>query len=111
MTKTLLIIVGVMTLINCAQEPIKESANVKSHLRVNKSLDECQRLGQVITKYEMNKKLSPLDNKIQAQEKMKQQAFDDYRANNIVFLSTRLVEGGYREPDTIAGKGLAYMCY
>ena len=111
MTKTLLIIVSFIITTSCSQDPVKEPADVTSHLRVNKSLDECQRLGEVRTTYETDKKLDQFENKIQAQEKMKQQAYDEYRANNIVILSTHLVKGGFREPDIISGRGLAYKCY
>ena len=111
MTRILLAIGSLIIITSCAQEPVKEPADVTSHLRVNKSLDECQRLGEVRTTYETDKKLDQFENKIQAQEKMKQQAYDEYRADNIVFLSTHLVKGGFREPDVISGRGLAYKCY
>ncbi len=111
MNKILLIIGSVALLTNCSQEPVKEPANVTSHTRVNKLLDNCQRLATVKSKYVIDKKLSQLDNKIKAQEKMKQKAYDKYRANNIVLLSSHVTKGGFREPDTITGRGIAYKCY
>lgn len=61
--------------------------------------------------YKVNKDLSRRENEIQAQAEMKQQAYDEYRADNIVFINTQYIEGGFREPDMIYSRGLAYKCY
>ena len=111
MNKILITISTVILLSGCSPEITKEPAQVTSHIRVNKSLDNCQRISQFKTEYKVNKDLSRRENKIQAQAEMKQQAYDEYRADNIVFINTQYVEGGFREPDMIYSRGLAYKCY
>ncbi len=106
----LLIAICLVTLAACSPEPVREPAQVTSHIRVNKTLDDCQRLGQVRATYTTSKKLSQRENEIRAQQSLKQKAYDEYRANHIVFINTRYVKGGYREPDTIHSRGIAYLC-
>ena len=109
--KILLTAGSIIWLSGCSPEITKEPAQVTTHTRVNKSLDDCQRISQFKAEYEVNKDLSRRENEIQAQAEMKQQAYDEYRADNIVFINTQYVKGGFREPDMIYSRGLAYKCY
>ena len=111
MNKILLIAGSVILLSNCSQEITKEPAQVTTHTQVGKSLDGCQRISQFKAEYKVNKDLSRRENKIQAQAEMKQQAYDEFRADNVVFINTQYVKGGFREPDMIYSRGLAYKCY
>ena len=111
MNKILLTAISISLLASCTAEIKQEPAVVISHTRVTPSLDDCDRLGPISTEYETNKKLTQLENKIKAQDEMKQKAYDQYRANNIVFINTRYVEGGFRVPDMIYNRGIAYRCY
>lgn len=111
MNKTLLTVISFTLLASCTAEIKQTPAAVTSHTRVNPSLDDCDRLGPINTEYETNKKLTQLENKIKAQDEIKQKAYDQYRANNIVFINTRYVEGGFRVPDMIYNRGIAYRCY
>ncbi len=95
----------------CSNEITIKHVPVVSHTRVNKALDGCDKLGEVKVEYEANKKLDQRENRMQAQDLLKQQAYEEYRANNIVILRTRYTEGGYREKDMVSGRGIAYMCY
>ena len=111
MNKTLLIATTIIFLSGCAQEITKEPAQVTSHSNVGKSLDGCDRLGEIKSEYEINKDLDRRENKIQSQADIKQRAYDEYRADNIVFISTQYVEGGFRVPDKIFTRSIAYKCY
>ena len=111
MNKTLLTVTGIILLSGCSQEITKEPAQVTTHTQVDKSLDDCQRISQFKAEYKVNKDLSRRENKIQAQAEMKQQAYDEFRADNVVFINTQYVKGGFREPDIIYSRGLAYKCY
>ena len=91
MNKILLTATGILLLSSCSPEITKEPAQVTSHIWVNKSLDDCQRISQFKAEYEVNKDLSRRENEIQAQAEMKQQAYDEYRADNIVFINTQHV--------------------
>ncbi len=111
MNKTILTAVSIILLSNCSTEIIKEPVPVTSHTQMNKLLNDCDRLGQVSIEYETQKDLSRRENMIQAQNDMKQQAYDEYRADNIVFIKTQYVKGAYRVKDMIHGRGIAYKCY
>lgn len=111
MNKILLMATGIILLSSCSQEITKEPAQVTSHTRVSKSLDGCDRLGEVNAEYEVNDGLNRRENDIQAQDAMKRQAYDEYRADNLVFINTQYVKGGFRLPDVIYSRGLAYKCY
>lgn len=111
MSITLLIATTILFLSGCAQEITKEPAQVTSHSKVGTSLDGCDRLGEIRSEYELNKDLDRRENKIQSQADIKQQAYDEYRADNIVFISTQHVEGGFRVPDKIFTRSIAYKCY
>ncbi len=95
----------------CSHELIIKQVPVISHTSVNKALDGCDRLGQVKVEYEANTDISQRDNRFQAQDLLKQHAYEEYRANNIVILHARYIEGAYREKDIVSGRGIAYMCY
>ncbi len=95
----------------CSPEVTIKPVPVTSYTRANKALDDCDRLGQVKVKYEANTRLTQRENKLQAQEVLKQQAYDEYRANNIVILHTRHTEGSYRQKAIVSGLAIAYMCY
>ncbi len=111
MNKTLLTVTSILLLSACSPVITKEPAQVTSHTRVNKSLDGCQRISQFKAEYKVNKDLSRRENEIQAQTDMKQQAYDEYRADNIVFINSQYVKGGFMEPDMIYNRGIAYKCY
>ena len=111
MNKILLTATSLILFSGCTAEITKEPAQVTSHTRVNESLDNCQRISQIKAEYEVNKDLSRRENEIQAQNNMKQQAYDEYRADNIVFINSQYVEGGFLEPDMIYNRGIAYKCY
>ncbi len=102
---------AVILLSACSNEIIIKPVPVTSYTRVNKALDGCDNLGQVKVEYEANTGLSQRENRLQAQALLKQYAYDEYRANNIVILHTRYTEGAYREKDIVSGRGVAYMCY
>ena len=111
MNKILLTVTSITLLSGCAPEITKEPAQVTAYTRVNKSLDDCDRLGEVYAEYEVNKDLDRRENEILTQKNMKQQAYDEYRADNIVFINTQYIKGGFREPDMIHSRGIAYKCY
>ncbi|MCK5663482.1 MAG: hypothetical protein KAI17_08340 [Thiotrichaceae bacterium] len=106
----ILITVASILLTACASDGITPPAKVTAHTRVNKTLDNCVRLGEVKTKFEANSKLSRRENLIKAKKVTNQQAFDEYGADNIVYINTRYVEGGYRQKDIIHNRGVAYGC-
>ncbi len=108
--KNLLAVGSIIWLSGYSPEITKQPAQVSSHTRVNKSLDDCDRLGEVKAEYEVNKDLDQWDNKIQAQAELKQRAYDEYRANNLVFIGTHYVKGGFWQTDMIYSRGLAYEC-
>ena len=111
MNKTILTVVSIILLSNCSTEITKEPVPVTSHTRMNELLNDCDRLGQISIEYETKKSLTRRENIIQAQNDMKQQAYDEYRADNIVFIKTQYVEGAYRVKDMIHGRSIAYKCY
>ena len=108
--KILLTAGSIIWLSGCSPEITKQPAQVTTHTRVNKSLDDCDRLGEVRAEYKVNKDLNRRENEIQAQAAMKQLAYDEYRANNLVFVNTQYVKGGFRQADMIYSRGLAYEC-
>ncbi|RKZ64940.1 MAG: hypothetical protein DRQ44_08680 [Gammaproteobacteria bacterium] len=95
MNKILLIAGSVILLSSCSPEITKEPAQVTTHTQVDKSLDDCQRISQFKAEYKVNKDISRRENNIQAQAEMKQQAYDEFRADNVVFINTQYVEGGF----------------
>lgn len=109
MNKTLITITSIL-LTACASDNIIPPAKVTEHARVNKALDNCVKLGEVKTEFEANKKLSRRENLINAKKITNQQAFDVYGADNIAYINTRYVEGGYRQKDIIHNRGVAYGC-
>ena len=111
MNKILLTVTSIILLSGCSPEITKEPAQVTSHSRVDASLDDCQRITQFKAEYEVNKDLNRRENNIQAQAEMKQQAYDEFRADNVVYINTQYVKGGFREPDMIYSRGIAYKCY
>lgn len=111
MIKIFSIITAAILLSACSHETTVKPVPVTSYTRVNKALDGCDKLGQVKVEYEANKNFDQRENKLQAQELLKQRAYDEYRANNIVIIQTRYIEGGYRQKDIVSGRALAYMCY
>ena len=111
MNKILLIAGSVILLSSCSPEITKEPAQVTTHTQVDKSLDDCQRISQFKAEYKVNKDISRRENNIQAQAEMKQQAYDEFRADNVVYINTQYVKGGFREPDMIYSRGIAYKCY
>ena len=108
--KILLTAASVILLSACTLEITKEAAQVRSHTSVNKLLDGCKRLGQVKVEFEAKSALNQQENEIQAQNELKQQAYDNYMADNVVILQARFVKGGYREADMVYGRGIAYSC-
>jgi len=108
--KTPLIIIPLL-LMGCTSAITAKPVPVTSHLRVNDSLDACDKLGQVKVEFEANTRLSQRENRFLAQDLLKQQAYEEYRANNIVIVNTLYREGGYREKNIVSGRGIAYMCY
>jgi len=110
MNKILLTVASVILLSGCSPEITKEPAQVTSHTQVNKLLDGCKRLGQVEVEFEAISGLDQQENKIQAQNDLKQQAYDNYMADNMLILQARFVEGDFREPDMVYGRGIAYSC-
>lgn len=111
MNKILLTVASIILLSGCSAKIKKEDAPVTTHALINESLDNCDRLGVVNVEYVVNSKLSRRENLIQSQNKMKHQAYDEYRADNLVLINTQHVEGGYREKNMIYGRGIAYKCY
>ncbi len=110
MNKVLLTVASVILLSACSPEITKEAAQVRLHTTVNKLLDGCKRLGQVEVKFKAIKGLDHRENEIQAQNDLKQQAYDNFMADNIVILRARFVKGAYRQPDMVYGRGIAYSC-
>ena len=110
MNKVLLTVASVILLSACSPEVTKEAAQVRLHTTVNKLLDGCKRLGQVKVEFEAKSGLNQQENEIQAQNDLKQQAYDNYMADNVVILHARFVKGGYREADMVYGRGIAYSC-
>ena len=108
--KILLTVGCIVWLSGCSPEITKEATQVKSHTQVNKLLDGCKRLGQVAVEFEAESGLDQRENEMQAQNKLKQQAYDNYMADNIVILQARFIKGGYREADMVYGRGIAYSC-
>ncbi len=105
------ILAGSITLLpGCSTETTREAAPVTIHTSMNKSLDDCDRLGQVSIEYETKSGLSRRQNAIQSQERMKHKAYDQYRANNLVIIHTQYTQGGYREKDMMSSRGIAYLC-
>ncbi len=110
MNKVLLVIASVFLLSGCSPELTKEAAQVRSHNQVNKLLDGCKKLGQVTDDYEVKTMLNLQENKTQARNNLKQKAYDNFYADNIVILSSRYVEGGFGEKAMIHGRAVAYRC-
>ena len=108
--KILLTVGCIIWLSACSPGITKEPAQVKSHTQVSKLLDGCKRLGQVEVKFKAIKGLDHRENEIQAQNDLKQQAYDNFMADNIVILRARFVKGAYREPDMVYGRAIAYGC-
>ncbi len=108
--KILLIVCYIVWLSGCSPEITKEATQVKSHTQVNKLLDGCKRLGQVKVEFKAKSDLNQQENEIQAQNDLKQRAYDNYMADNVVILHARFVKGAYREPDMVYGRGIAYSC-
>jgi hypothetical protein len=108
--KILLTVCCIIWLSGCSPEITKEAAQVRSHTTVNKLLDGCKRLGQVKVEFEAKSGLNPQENEIQMQNELKQLAYDNYMANNVVILQARFVRGAYREADMVYGRGIAYSC-
>ena len=106
----ILITVASIVLTACATDSITPPAKVTAHTRVNKALDNCVKLGEVKSEFEADSKLSRRENLIKAKKATNQQAFDEYGADNIVYINTRYVEGGYRQKDIIHNRGVAYGC-
>ena len=50
------------------------------------------------------------ENKIQAKNNLKQKAYDNYYADNIVVISSRYVKGGFGEKAMIYSRAVAYRC-
>ncbi len=111
MIKIFSTITAAIVLSACSHEITVKQVPVISHTSVTKALDGCDRLGPVKIKYEANANLNQRENELQAQDLLKQHAYDEYRANNIVILHARYIEGAYREKDIVSGRGIAYMCY
>ncbi len=110
MNKALLTTVSVILLSACSPEITKEAPQVRLHTTVNKLLDGCKRLGQVTVEFEAKKGLDQRENEMQAQNKLKQQAYDNYMADNVVILRARFVKGAYRQADMVYGRAIAYSC-
>jgi len=108
--KILLTTGSIILLSACSSEITKETAQVRSHTSMNKLLDGCKRLGQVKVEFKAESGLDQRGNEMQAQNKLKQLAYDNYMADNVVILQARFVKGGYREADMVYGRGIAYSC-
>ena len=108
--KVLLTVASAILLSACSPEITKEAAQVRSHATVNKLLDGCKRLGQVKVEFEAKSGLNQQENEIQAQNDLKQQAYDNYMADNVVILHTRYVKGGFWQADMVSSRGVAYSC-
>ncbi len=88
----------------------KEAAQVAFHTQFSQLLEGCERLGAIKVVYKSQHELSDLDNQSQAEVNMRQMAYDNYRADNVVFINSQKVGGEYGSPFTIYAQGVAFKC-
>ena len=105
-----LLISSLTLLAACSPVITKEAAQITIHPKVNKLLDDCERLGPLELRYEPKTRLSHKENEIQSRYDFKQQAYDRYKADNIVIIRSQFIKGGYRDKDVFTLRGIAYRC-
>ena len=107
----LILSINILTLIvGCAPVITKEAAQVAFHSQISQLLDGCERLGAIKVEYQSSGKLSYKENELQAKNNMRQIAYDKYGADNVVFINSQRVSGGYGRGDTIYAQGVAFKC-
>ena len=108
--KIIVIFASIILVPGCTPSITKEASQVTAYPQVNKRLDGCEKLGQVSIEYTTRMMLDKKENDTQARNELKQQAYDKYKADNLVYLSINFVKGAYREDDVIRARGIAYRC-
>jgi len=88
----------------------KEAAQVAFHTQFSQLLDGCERLGPVKVEYETQPDLNKIENQSQAKIDMRQMAYDNYGADNVVFINSETIDGGFDMSDTIYAQGVAFKC-
>ena len=103
--------ISLVTLITgCSPVITKDAAQVAFHTQISQLLDGCERLGPVKVEYKTQANLSKREDELQAEIDMRQMAFDKYGADNVVFINSQKVDGGFGMPDTIYAQGVAFKC-
>ena len=110
MYKSIISIILFLLIAGCSPVITKEAAQVAFHSQISQLLDGCERLGPVKVEYKTQPNLSNIEDERQAENDMRQMAYDKYGADNVVFINSQRVDGGFGKSDTIYAQGVAFKC-
>jgi len=111
--KRLISTITLFILITGCSSPVitKEAAQVAFHTQMTQLLDDCKRLGPIKVEHKIKQYLNSRNNELQAKYNMRQMAYENYNADNVVFINSEFVEGVRRtDSGTIYAQGVAFKC-